>query len=544
MLRTIARHPICSQNGAVREKLRSAMARSSAEILALARVERSRGRPRAALKELEAARAELTAAGDATGLTEALELAREVPTLAPVDRKSRERLIAALEQDISAFGPVAVSETAPVKEPSSPAGTSLPYLSHAAVSGDPSLASAHGQIMRGEISRALRSLEKARRRLLERSDVVALNELLELAQRLPTTSARNEKRRRDLIDATQQNVRFLSRRRALQSGQEWSDPFVAVEPKTASRLPSLPPMSRREILTAVLIAALLVGGITAWSLAERAPQRAAHAIKCPTGEQGKPTWSPDGKKIAFAKNGSCGTQITVISASGGPTRELSKKYGVLPDWSPDGRTILYRSRDGFSLLSVEDGRTRLIRKDDGVMGASWSPDGKRIAFVHGLEPDPDIDETFSSTLYTMNPSGNGLHRLLGHSCNPRTPSWSPHGTYLLFACDDGIYDFLLEGGRRSQLVEADFSIWPISVSISPDAKLLAFGWDGVESFKLDAKSDPKTLVEVEDLEDATIDVAWSPDGRKLAFSVIGSGADDGLYVIDRDGKHRRRIVEF
>lgn len=520
------------------------MARSSADILALARAERARGRPRAALKELETARLELRAAGDANGLTEALELAREVPTLAPVDRKARELLIAALEQEIAALRPIAASEATTAREAVAPVEAGLPYLSHAAVTGDPSLASAHGQIKRGEISRALRSLEKARRTLVDRSDTIALGELLELAQRLSTSSARDEKKRRELIDAAQQNVRYLSRRKALKAGEEWSDPFSAAKPKTTSKLPSLPPMSRREILIAAAIVALLAGGITTWALVKRAPQRVAHAIKCPTGEEGSPTWSPDGKEIAFAKNGSCGTQITIVSAKGGPTRELSKKYGVFPNWSPDGRTIVYRSKDGFSLIKVRDGETRLIRKDDGDMGASWSPDGKRIAFVHGLTPDPEYDEGYNSTLYTMRPDGSDVRRLIGHKCNPRTPAWSPRGTYLLFACDDGVYDLPLKGGRRSQLVEADFSIWPISVSMSADAELLAFGWDGVEIMRLEGESDPKTLVEVDDLEDAVISVAWSPDGRKLAFSVTGSDYDDGLYVVDRDGKHRRRLAEL
>lgn len=520
------------------------MARSSAEILAPARTERARGRPRAALKELETARLELRAAGDAKGLAEALELAREVPTLAPVDRKSRELLIAALEQDIAALGPTAASETTPVREPVAPVEAGLPYLSHAAVTGDPSLASAHGQIRRGEITAALRSLKKARQTLFDRSDTIALNELLEMAQRLSTTSARDEKKRRELIGAAQQNVRYLSRRKALKAGEEWSDPFGAAKPKTTSKLPSLPPMSRREILIAAAIVALLAGGITTWALAKRAPQRVAHALKCPTDEEGSPTWSPDGKEIAFAKNGSCGTQITIVSAEGGPTRELSKKYGVLPNWSPDGRTIVYRSKDGFSLINVKDGETRLIREDDGDMGASWSPNGKRIAFVHGLTPDPEYDEGYNSTLYTMKPDGSDVRRLIGHKCNPRTPAWSPHGTYLLFACDDGVYDFPLKGGRRGQLVDADFSNWPISVSMSADAKLLAFGWDGVNVMKLEGDSDPNVLVEVGDFEDSTIDVAWSPNGRKLAFSVTGSDFDDGLYVIDRDGKHRLRLAEF
>lgn len=514
------------------------MPRSSAEILALARAEITRGRPRAALKELEAARAELLAAADAAGLTEALELARGVKTLAPADTKARERLLAALEQDSAALSPAAPAERVAALS------TGAQYLSHASLSSAPILATARAEMERDETRRALRSLEKARRTLLNRGNIDGLNELLAMARQLPVEKARHEKARTDLIDATRQNVRFLSRRDALSAGEEWSDPFTAAGPKTASKLPSLPPMSRREILIATCIVVALAGGITALALVDRAPQRVAHAIKCPTGDEGSPTWSPDGEEIAFAKNGSCGTQITIISADGGPTREVTEKYGVLPDWAPDGHTILYRSRDGYSVVPATGGEPQLIRKDDGDMGASWSPNGKRIAFVHGLAPDLEYDEVFRSTLYTMKPDGSGVRRLLGHVCNPRTPAWSADGDWLLFACDSGVYGLSVKGGDREQLVKADFSYRPVSVSVTPDFKLLAFGWIGVETKRIFEPGDPKTFVAVDDSQDAIIDVDWSPDGRTLAFSISGSGSDDGLYVIDRDGKHRRRLVRF
>ena len=521
------------------------MARLSAEILAFARTEIARGRPRAALKELEAARAELAAAGDAAGLSEALELARGVSTLAPVDARSRERLLAALEQDLAAIAPGSTVSPPPAAAASAAAKAPSLYVSFAGTLREQTLAPARAEIERGETRRALRSLEKARRKLLDRGDAAGLSELLELAQRLPTAKARHEKARGDLIEAAQQNVRYLGRRDAIKTGEAWSDPFATAETKAAFKLPSLPPMSRREIAIAAAIVVAIAGAFVAWALVNRAPQRVAHAIRCPTGQQGGPTWSPDGKKIAFAKNRECGTQITVISLKDDRLRTVADGYGVLPDWSPDGRTILYRSRDGFAVVSARGGRSRLLRADDGNMGASWSPDGKRIAFVHGLDPFQSVGTTsYHSTMYTMNSHGSGVHRLLGHSCNPGTPAWSPDGGRLAFTCKDGVYVMRLTNRSLVRVENGDFSspYSPrVTASWSPDGRQIAIAFGNIEILNADGSGIVRNIREW----NSVTGVSWSPDGQRLAFVISGYGPRiNGLYVIDRDGSHRRRLVGF
>ena len=487
---------------------------------------------------MERARSELLAAGDFDGLRELIDLVRGVRTLAPADTRARKRLLVAVERDTQPLSPDAIPQVVskPEDAPASPP-PSAPFSPYGRFSTEEILAPARIEIERHKIGRALRRLEKARRKLLARSDLDELGELIELARRMSLAKPRHESARSRLIYSARQNVRFLSRRAALSAGEDWHDPFASAGPKT--RLPSLPPMTRREKLIAAAIVVVMAGGITALALMDRTPQRAVHAIKCPTGEQGSPTWSPDGKEIAFAKNRECGTQITVVSAEGGRLRTVTNGYGVLPDWSLDGRTILYQSSDGFSVVPAQGGKSRLLRSDDSEMGASWSPDGRHIAFVHGFADDETLE--FDSTLYTMKADGSGVRRLLGHSCNPGTPAWSPDGGRLAFSCKDGVYVMHLATGNLVRVENGDYSISPVTTSWSPDGRQIAIAYASIEIVNADGSGKARYLHEW----NSVTDVAWSPDGRQLAFVIAGWGPRvNRLYVIDRDGSHRKRLVRF
>ena len=63
----------------------------------------------------------------------------------------------------------------------------------------------------------------------------------------------------------------------------------------------------------------------------------------------KPTWSPDGKQMAFTRSVEDKNQIFIISMEGGEPMQLTKdKYGASnPKWSPDGKKILYSSSVPF-----------------------------------------------------------------------------------------------------------------------------------------------------------------------------------------------------
>jgi Tol biopolymer transport system component len=140
-----------------------------------------------------------------------------------------------------------------------------------------------------------------------------------------------------------------------------------------------------------------------------------------TGQNYRPAWSPDGRRIAFDRFQEDGkTGVYTMAANGTDLRYLG--YGAEPVWSPDGAHIAYPGLNSIVIMDTSGkNRETLLITDQDVGSLDYSPDGSKIAFV-GV-----VNKT--GGLYVVDTDGRSVKLLDKGGC---LPSWSPDGKRIVF----------------------------------------------------------------------------------------------------------------
>jgi Tol biopolymer transport system component len=207
----------------------------------------------------------------------------------------------------------------------------------------------------------------------------------------------------------------------------------------------------------------------------------------------KPSWSPDGRRIAFVsdrdRNGPF--EVYVMNAKGGDQRRVMRMKGggsTEPAWSPDGRRIAFAGNDGLYVVNADGSGLRRLTGSGET--PAWSPDGRRIAFTSRQDGNDEV--------YVMNADGTGQRNLTRNAAADHVDGggWSPDGRRIVFHSNRG-------GNRDIYVMSADGS-GQRNLTRNPAADLFA---------------------------------AWSPDGRRIAFT-----RDHDVYVMNADRSGQRNLT--
>lgn len=150
-----------------------------------------------------------------------------------------------------------------------------------------------------------------------------------------------------------------------------------------------------------------------------------------------PTWSPDGNKIAFAREyadseGNWQEEIWIMNSNGSEQTQLKTISGRAPCFMKDGR-ILFHSKSEFNQICIanSDGSNIITLTNNRAKDKSpkVSPDGQQIAFISSRDGNQEV--------YVMNIDGTNQKRLTYNTVSDWDVCWSPDGTKIIFASDTG-----------------------------------------------------------------------------------------------------------
>ena len=227
------------------------------------------------------------------------------------------------------------------------------------------------------------------------------------------------------------------------------------------------------------------------------------------GLQSEPTWSPDGRMLAYSSDRGGDFDIWVQPVGeGNPVRvTTSPAHDWQPDWAPEGNRIAFRSeRDGGGLyvVPVLGGNERRVSSFG--YRPRWSPDGTQILFRSILKTVLEVPK-----FYVVGLDGEPPREVLADILPEFAPlrvAWHPDGRRFSM------------WGRHRQL---GWSFWTVNIN------------DGAA---VRSELAEKVDDQLKEARVGFIDFQWAPSGESLYFEGISQGVRN-LWRIDVDPKTLR-----
>lgn len=245
--------------------------------------------------------------------------------------------------------------------------------------------------------------------------------------------------------------------------------------------------------------------------------------------EASPSYSPDGKRIAFSSNRNGSRQIWVADSDGSraaPVTSFDRGYSGSPRWSPDGQTIVFDARpngaaDIYTVRADGGEPKRLTDNPAEDHVPCFSNDGRWIYFSSTRSGRREV--------YRM-PAEGGPQAQVTHS-----GAYAPlaaDGKWLYYVQQAGpyaIWKAALEGGEESVVTESDMTT-PLNFAVAPSGIYFSDRRVPQRWLRLYRWSDGKVLDVARFEKPPFLQMSASPDERWLLFTRLDLQVNDLMLV--------------
>ena len=267
-------------------------------------------------------------------------------------------------------------------------------------------------------------------------------------------------------------------------------------------------------------------------------------------EDTDPVWSPNGKEIAFLRRarGESSLSVLIMDANGGNERlagrmlELEYFHGVLA-WWPDGKSLIVRDVSagtvGLVRLIPGTGEKQPLTTPSGTADrdsdVSVSPDGRRIAFLRR------IGGTGRDNICFLELAGRKQECFLIPT-QASSLVWWHDGKEMLYSTGDAVWRVAADGTlSRNRTKVLDGLYQDVAANRAGRRLVATRGNVDVNLWRVGRRGEGRVKLIATTKEES--DAQYSPDGTKIVFRSSRSGTYE-LWVTGKDGSNPTRITKF
>ena len=238
-----------------------------------------------------------------------------------------------------------------------------------------------------------------------------------------------------------------------------------------------------------------------------------------------PSFAPSGAAVFFHAQTANGSALKRAERGDGGVLHVvtivddaAKNYHV--QLSPDGTSVAFDSdRDGVRGVYLARADGSGVRRLSGAGYAAvptWSPDGRRLAFLRAENERPNV-----WNLWVIELSSGEMTRLTNHRYGQVWGgTWFPDGRRIAYSHEDRLILLELASGQSASYASPRKGRLVRTPAVSPDGRWIMFQVSRDGAWLLDLAAGSMVRV----LDDTTAEeFTWAPDGRRVAFHSRRSG---------------------